>query len=189
MIILENTFFNRDATLVAKDLLGKLLVRKLGERIISGVIVETEAYLGANDPAAHSFIGKTERTKVLFGPAGYAYIHSMHGQNLLDITCSEINDPVSVLIRALEPIEVIDLMQKFRSKEKLKDLTTGPGKLCKAMDIDKSFYGLDLTNKDSTLFIVENDSEYEVMESERIGISKGKEHILRFFIKRNKFVS
>lgn len=190
MQIIQREFYNRSSELVAKNLIGKTLIRRLDKRqLLSGVIVETEAYLGLVDPASHSFIGMTERNKVLFGPPGHAYIHSMHRQNLLDIVCGKEGNPISVLIRALEPLEGIETMKRHREKEKLKDLCSGPGKLCQALQIDKSFYGVDITNKSSKLYIVDSKKDYKVANSPRIGISKGKDYLVRFIAKDSKFIS
>lgn len=190
MRILSKKFYNRDPIIVARELLGKILVRNINGKVISGRIVETEAYLGFNDEAAHSFIGKTNRNKSLFGPPGMAYIYRIHMQYCVNAVTNEIDDPGGVLIRALEPIEGIEEMKRNREKENLKDLTSGPGKLCKALNITLEQDGVDLKNKKSPIYIVEdNYKSSEIVSSKRIGISKAAEHEWRFYIKGNGFIS
>ncbi len=190
MNILQKEFYNRSPLEVAVDLLGKIVVRKLDGQIITGRITETEAYLASSDEASHSFKGKTPRTQSLFLDAGHAYIHSMHTQNCFDIVTESIDVPSSVLIRALEPLEGIETMKKLRGKEELKDLTSGPGKLCKALSVTRSLDGIDLTKDNSELFIIDDGFVVQsVVKAKRIGISKAKEHEYRFYIKDNIYVS
>ncbi|HTK03206.1 MAG TPA: DNA-3-methyladenine glycosylase [Alphaproteobacteria bacterium] len=189
--ILTSDFYNRNPLLVAPDLLGKILVRNFDGKIISGRIVETEAYLAFNDEASHSFVGKTERNKSLFGKPGTAYVHSIHMQNCIDVVTEGVNIPSSVLIRALEPLEAIEIMKSLRGKENLKDLTTGPGKLCKALAITKGFNGYDLT-KLGDLYIIDDNysvSEKDIIKVKRIGISKATENEYRFYLKDSQFIS
>jgi DNA-3-methyladenine glycosylase len=190
--LLPQNFYDRPSEIVAKDLLGKILVRRFGSTIISGQIVEVEAYLSFTDEAAHSFKGLTKRTAPLFGPAGHAYVYSIHQQNCLDIVCQGIGTPESVLIRALEPIHGVELMKKFRKKDNLKDLCSGPGKLTQALSIDKSFNNAAFFDIDSQLYIIVNPNaitQSTIGISRRIGISKAKELELRFFIKESKYLS
>jgi DNA-3-methyladenine glycosylase len=187
---LSKNFFNREPTDVAKDLLGKILVRNLNGSIISGRIVETEAYLAFKDEAAHSFRGKTKRTESLFKDAGHLYVYSIHMQNCMDIVCNSIDVPDSVLIRALEPIEGIDLMKSFRNKEHIKDLTTGPGKLCKALDISRQLDGINICEPSSIVYVLDdNYKPSKIIQKSRVGVTKAKEMELRFYIKGNPFVS
>lgn len=189
MDILSYNFYNRDTLIVAKELLGKILVRKFNEQILSGRIVETEAYLGFIDLAAHSFKGKTSSNKSLFTTAGNIYIHSMHRQNCFDVVTENENTPNSVLIRALEPLEGIEFMKKQRNRISLKDLTSGPGKLCQALKIDKLLNGKSLLDK-SELYITEDHFLVEeIIITKRVGISKDKEREFRFYIKDNEYIS
>lgn len=190
MQILKKEFFDRDPMIVAKELLGKILVRNYKDKIISGRIVETEAYLGLDDEAAHSFRGKTGRTAVLFEDAGLAYVHNIHMQTCLDVSVQGVGIPNSVLIRALEPLEGSDLMKKFRNKENLKDLTTGPGKLGKALNILKEHNGCDMTNSSSPLYFADDGFEVkEIVIKKRIGLNKNADPEMRFYIKNNIYVS
>lgn len=184
--VLPRSFYETDAPLVAKELLGKLLVRRLDNNLLVGRIVETEAYLGKDDPAAHSFIGQTARNSVLFGEAGHAYVHAMRQHYLMDIVAEFVNEPGSVLLRAIEPIESIDVMKETRRSADIKSLTNGPAKLCQALQIDKRFNGVDVTTSRSELFVCDDGyvvRSEDIIESKRIGISKATELLLRFYIK------
>ena len=165
----ERGFFERDAVTVARELIGCRLVRKSPDGVTSAIIVETEAYMGEIDDAAHTYKGKTERVRALFGPKGHAYIYLIYGMYCcLNISAGEENKPQCVLIRALEPENGIELMKSRRKTDKLKNLCSGPGKLCMAMDIDRSLYGEDMTAGD-TLYI-EFSQKRETAASKRIGI-------------------
>lgn len=191
MQLLPRSFFQRDPQVVAPELLGKLLVREVDGQTTSGIIVETEAYLAENDEAAHAYKGQTNRNKSLYLDGGHAYVHRIHMQHCLDVVCQTEGTGGSVLIRALEPVDGIDQMQINRGTEDLKNLTSGPGKLCTALSIDMSFDGMDLTVENSPLKICIRDeaTSREVLSSPRIGISKAKDQLLRFYIEGNQFVS
>ena len=165
----ERSFFERDAVTVARELIGCRLVRKSPDGVTSAIIVETEAYMGEIDDAAHTYKGKTERVRALFGPKGHAYIYLIYGMYCcLNISAGEENKPQCVLIRALEPENGIEIMKSRRKTDKLKNLCSGPGKLCMAMDIDRSLYGEDMTAGD-TLYI-ELCQKRNTAASKRIGI-------------------
>lgn len=191
--VLSRDFFDRKTEEVAKNLLGKILVRRIDDKVITGKIVEVEAYIGEDDPAAHAFAGKTERTKVLYGEPGHAYIFKIRGYHCLNAVAEEKDNPGCVLIRAIEPIVGVEEMRKLRGSKTTKDvdLTNGPGKLCQAFDIDLNLYGADLTSQNSPLFIAKSieEEELNIETSKRIGISKAADWELRFTIKGNKFVS
>lgn len=191
MLTLKQEFFKRESISVAKDLLGKYLVREIDGVNIIGKIVETECYLPFIDPAAHSFIRKTPRTAVLFGEAGYSYVYSIHKYFCLNVVCEAINIPGSVLIRSLEPIQGIDFMISNRLKGNKRNLTNGPGKLCQALQINKKLNSTNLVSDLSELKITEGDfvPETQIVTTTRIGISKAQELPLRFYIKDNEFVS
>lgn len=174
---LPKSFYNRPAEKVARELLGHFLVRVIDDRKQIGKIVETEAYLGEQDLAAHASKGRTGRTEVLYGEAGHAYVYRIHQYHCLNVSAEEIGNPGCVLFRALEPIENIDLP------------VNGPGKLCRALNIDKSLYGVDMTDSSSPLYITKNAEDFDVITTPRIGISKAVDWPLRFFIKDNPFVS
>lgn len=191
---LDKSFYERNAEEVAKDLLGKYLVSKKNEGRTVGRIVETEAYLGEEDPASHSHEGsKTERTEVMYGPPGHAYIYLIYGMyNCFNIVTGVEGKPEGVFIRALEPVEGIKLMKKRRDRNDKSELTSGPGKLCMAMGIDKKMKGMDLTGDKLYVLEEEQPKDFEIKEAKRINIDyagEAKEWKLRFFIDGNEHVS
>lgn len=180
---------------MAKELLGKTLVvpDETGSRI-SGRIVETEAYLGAEDKAAHSFGGRrTERTEVTYRPGGVAYVFFVYGMyHQLNVVTGPADHPHVVLIRAVEPQEGVEKMRERRGKMPDRNLTSGPGKLCIALGIDKSFYGEDLLGKRIWLEDGEPVPESDISSGPRIGIDYAEEYAVkrwRFWVKDNPFVS
>jgi len=190
--VLQREFYNRDPITVAKELLGKVLVRETPEGVTAGVIVETEAYLAQGDPANHAFRGMTSRNKSMFGPPGHAYVYRIHQVCCLNVVTEPEGVPSAVLIRALMPIEGIEMMRERLGRfDSLP--TTGPGKLCKAMAIDLSLDGWDLTLGEQ-LWVVEGNEPVEFAESDiavttRIGVTAAKDLPLRFFLKRQPFVN
>jgi len=190
--VLQREFYNRDPITVAKELLGKVLVRETPEGVTAGVIVETEAYLAQGDPANHAFRGMTSRNKSMFGPPGHAYVYRIHQVCCLNVVTEPEGVPSAVLIRALMPIEGIEMMRERLGRfDSLP--TTGPGKLCKAMTIDLSLDGWDLTLGEQ-LWVVEGNEPVEFAESDiavttRIGVTAAKDLPLRFFLKRQPFVN
>jgi DNA-3-methyladenine glycosylase len=190
--VLQREFYNRDPITVAKELLGKVLVRETPEGVTAGVIVETEAYLAQGDPANHAFRGMTSRNKSMFGPPGHAYVYRVHQVCCLNVVTEPEGVPSAVLIRALMPIEGIEMMRERLGRfDSLP--TTGPGKLCKAMAIDLSLDGWDLTLGEQ-LWVVEGNEPVEFAETDiavttRIGVTAAKDLPLRFFLKRQPFVN
>ena len=145
MKILKNNFYARDTMQTAGALLGKKLVRKYSGNILSGLICETEAYLGSMDSASHAAKGKTPRNRVMFGCAGRAYVYFVYGMHyLLNVVTEAEENPCAILIRAIVPLDGIEHMQRYRGRSG-KNLTDGPAKLCQALAIDKSLNGWDLT--------------------------------------------
>lgn len=186
---LRREFYNRPTLKVARELLGKyLMVSKNGTKL-SGKIVETEAYRGLYDPASHAYGGMTPRNRIMFGEPGYAYVYFTYGMyHCVNFITERKGVPAAVLLRALEPKEGIQTMKRRRGKEKIEDLTSGPGKLCQAMGIDKTLYGADLTGK--TIYVEDRGEEAgKIVSTNRIGIDEGKEKKWRFYIKDNRFVS
>ena len=181
-MILSRAFYERGTVEVARDLLGKVLVHGP----VAGRIVEVEAYLGADDPAAHSARGLTPRTRVIFGPPGHAYVYLIYGiYECLNIVAEPEGRAGCVLLRALEPLAGIDLMRKRRAN---KDLCGGPGKLTQALAVTRSHYGADLSR--GSLRVEEwPTGPFEIAVSPRVGISVSKDSPLRFFIKDNPYVS
>jgi len=189
--VLQREFYNRDPVTVAKELLGKVLVRETPEGVTAGVIVETEAYLAQGDPANHAFRGMTDRNKSMFGPPGCAYVYRIHQVCCLNAVTEPEGVPSAVLIRALMPIEGIELMRERLGRfDSLP--TTGPGKLCKAMAIDLSLDGWDLTLGER-LWVAEDEpvkfAESDIAVTARIGVTAAKELPLRFFLRRQPFVN
>ncbi len=184
---LPRSFYERNAVEVARDLLGKVLVH--GET--SGAIVETEAYLGGEDLASHSAAGITKRTQVIFGPPGHAYVYLSYGMHeCLNIVAEPEGHPGCVLIRALEPVAGIDIMRGRRKAAKSdRDLTSGPGRLTKAMGITRADNGADMTAGELVVRAAPDAPEFEIAVTPRIGISKCVDWPLRFLIKGNPYVS
>lgn len=191
--ILGREFYYRDTSTVARELLGKVLVKVNGSENAGGVIVETEAYYGRDDPASHAFRGATPRAGIMFGKPGISYVYLCYGMYyLLNVVTETEGSPGAVLIRALEPVWGIDIMRKRRGTKENASLTSGPGKLTVAMGIDGDDNGKDLTKIEAGLNIfdsMDNISGLEISVSERVGIRNGKGRLLRYFIKNNKFVS
>ncbi len=193
---LSRKFYEReDALQISKDLLGKILVvpDENGERV-SGKIVETEAYLGEPDKAAHAYKNRrTKRTEILFGRGGFAYVFLIYGMYYqLNIAVGKEGIPFCVLVRGIEPLEGIGIMRERRGKMKDTNLTSGPGKLCIAFGIDKSFYGEDLLGKRIRLEEGDKIPENEIDSGKRIGIDYAEEYAeipWRFWVKNNPFVS
>jgi len=188
--ILPESFYNREVTQVARELLGMILVRETDSRHTSGIIVETEAYLHGTDPASHSFRGPTRRNASMFGSPGRAYVYTIHTRFCLNAVAEAKERGAAVLLRAIEPLEGVPLMQQRRRQMALNQLTTGPGKLCEALAIDRALDGWDLTQGDA-LWIERPGKRVspDIASSSRIGISSGQDLLLRFFIRGNRFVS
>ena len=192
---LGRRFFERETLKVAQDLLGRYLVRKIGRKIRAGKIVETEAYIGPEDKASHAFAGKvTPRNKAEYFKGGHCYIYLVYGMYWqLNITTNKEGKPECVLIRALEPV-ITGQRSNQIGKEKIKNLTNGPGKLCRWLKLNKSFYGEDLT-KSSKLWLEdwgEKIKKSQIIRAKRIGIDyaqEWKEKLWRFYLKNNPFVS
>ncbi len=202
--VLPQTFYARDPRLVARELLGKVLVRTLSTRVgarrLSGRIVEVEVYLGEGDLAAHSAAGRTARNVVLFGPPGHAYVYLIYGAHYcLNFSCLPEGQAGCVLLRAMEPLEGIELMaeargiprERLHSRSGLKLLTSGPGRVCEALGITREqLNGQELYRADSPLKIVDDGKQPgDIRESTRIGITKSSDMPLRYFVAGNDFVS
>lgn len=189
---LDQSFYHQPTLELAQALLGKLLVKETDEGVAAGWIVETEAYKGPEDRAAHSFGNRrTARTEVMFGEAGTVYTYVMHTHCLVNVVAGAVGSPEAVLIRAVEPYIGLDLMYERRGHDKKKkDLTNGPGKLTKALGIVKADYGLDFMKP--PLYIADGPAPDEVEAGPRIGIDnsgEAKDYPWRFWVKGNEFVS
>jgi DNA-3-methyladenine glycosylase len=193
--ILQRSFYDRDPRLVGPDLLGKILVRRHSRKRLVGRIVEVEAYLGANDPAAHSSTGKTSRNAVLFGPPGIAYVYFIYGNHYcLNVSCLPDGIPGGILFRALEPLEGIPEMFGLRGipeDSDLRRLTSGPGRMAAALGITRERdNGKDLTSAKSDLYIADDGTPApRVLITKRIGITKAADMPLRYIVAGNRFVS
>ena len=196
---LPREFFARDPRTVAKELLGKLLICRRERHILAGRIVETEAYLGENDPAAHSASGKTKRNAVIFGPPGHAYVYFIYGKYYcLNVSCLPDGEAGCVLFRALEPVSGIAEMgrargmsQKPTNAKDLRSLTSGPSRLTMAFEITRDNHnGTDMTNSSQGLWLTEDGFKPEhILSTPRVGVSKAIEQELRYLLDGNRFVS
>jgi DNA-3-methyladenine glycosylase len=195
-MILQKSFYQQDIITVASDLLGKILVHESKEGKTAGKIVETEAYLGPEDRAAHSSEGRrTARNEVMYGQKGHAYVYFIYGlYYCFNVTAGNVpGKPEAVLIRALEPVAGEEIMAKRRGRQvKASNLTNGPSKLCMAMDISKTQNRTDLTAPplfiEDALVVPENN----IVDTTRIGVDYSGEWTnkrWRFYIRNNKFVS
>ncbi len=187
MKALGRSFYQRDTVQVSRDLLGKLLIHGS----TGGIIVETEAYLGGDDLASHSAIGITNRTRVIFGPPGHAYVYLSYGMHeCLNIVAEPDGKAGCVLIRALEPTQGLDVMRTRRPLARRdRDLASGPGKLTRALAITRAHNGVDVTRGDLIVCAPRVSTPFEIEVSKRIGITKCADLPLRFTIKGNRFVS
>ena len=186
---LRREFYNKPTLKVAEELLGKYLVVNKRNKSLSGKIVETEAYIGSDDPACHASRGMTPRNRVMFGPPGHAYIYFTYGMyHCLNLVTEKEGFPAAVLIRAIEPAQGMELMMRRRGTKKIKNLTSGPGKLCQALSLDRSLNGEDLCYG---RIWVENRGVRagKIKSTSRVGINQGKNKKWRFYILDSEFVS
>jgi DNA-3-methyladenine glycosylase len=185
-------FYDRHAVEVARDLLGKQLVRQTRAGLLRGRIVEVEAYLSDEDPACHAARGKTRKNASMFGPPARAYVYSIHARWCFNVVTEPEDVPSAVLIRALEPLAGLPLMQQRRATDKPLDLARGPARLCQALDIDRNLDGWDLTCGARLWIADDGDFRFDagqIAASPRIGISAAQHLPLRFFFRGNPFVS
>jgi DNA-3-methyladenine glycosylase len=197
----QSAEFSGCTTQVAQRLLGCTLVRRVNQQLVRGIIVEVEAYLGANDPASHSARGITKRNAAMFGPAGWLYVYTIHRRHCLNVVTAEAGQGSAVLIRALEPIDMtimIDNRRQVRAADhpaelSPREIATGPGRLCEALAVDKTLDGIDLVTSDKLWIETACDEvaqrTFRIGSSTRIGISKGGELMLRWFVDGHQLVS
>ncbi len=185
--ILPRDFYSRNTLTLARELLGKVLVK--GET--AGVIVETEAYPGGEDLASHSAAGITSRTKVIFGPPGHAYVYLCYGMHVcMNIVVDQEGSPGCVLIRALEPVGGLEVMRGRRQRARTdRELTSGPAKLTQALGIVLDDYGADLTRGGLTVRSPRHHQNFAIEVTPRVGLRKCEDSPLRFIIAGNEFVS
>ena len=191
--ILPASFYARETEIVAREMLGTVLECRTDDGIASGIVVETEAYLGEHDLACHAVVGRTARTAHLYGPPGIAYVYFIYGMYwCFNAVTREEGLPSAVLVRALEPLDGIELMYKRRPRTKhTADLTNGPGKLCAALGITGAMNGLSLRRKPIVIREGEPVAEGDIAVTARIGIAPARsaDWPLRWVVKHNRFVS
>ncbi len=199
-VILPRSFYDRDPVTVARELLGKLLVRREGRNLLAGRIVEDEAYLGAADPAAHAYAGRTPRNAVLFGPPGHAYVYFIYGNHYcLNVSCMAEGHAEGVLLRAMEPVAGIDAMAEARGlalsspprPSQLRLIATGPGRMSQALGITRERDNAkDMASRRSDLWFADDGYRPEkIIATPRIGITKAVREPLRFVVAGNAYVS
>lgn len=193
---LDSDFYQKDAVSAAKNLLGKILVREINGQKIMAKIVETEAYMGAEDKASHAYNNKkTKRTKPMFARGGLAYIYLIYGMYYCFNIVTEAKDkPHAVLIRAVEPIKGLEVIKENRKikSQKIEKLTNGPGKLSQALKIDKSLNYCDLVKSNELYLLDQGDNNFEIESAPRVNIDYAEEYkdkFWRFYIRGNKFIS
>ena len=198
--VLSREFFDRDPITVGRELLGKLLIRREGRQFLAGRVVENEAYLGADDPAAHAYAGLTPRNAVLFGPPGHAYVYFIYGNHYcLNVSCMPEGFGEGVLLRAMEPVFGLEAMVRARGIDlptapratQLRSISSGPGRMSEALGITRSRDNdKDLTAVHSDLWFADDGYRPErIVATPRIGIRKAVEQPLRFVIAGNSYVS
>ena len=191
--VLPKRFYERSSSEVARDLLGKLIVRKINNNLLIARIVETEAYHGLKDPASRAFT-TPKMAQAMWSHPGQVFVYMVHNNWLFNIITDKNGIPSAVLIRAAEPIENVEVMIKnrgFNFKKEDLNLTNGPGKLSEALKIEKLHNGVKVYNPDSELSIAESISkeEFRISSSHRIGVKRDLKEKLRFYIENNKWVS
>ena len=189
--VLPRAFYQRETEIVAREMLGTVLECETEDGLASGIIVETEAYLGEHDLACHAAAGRTARTEALYGPPGTSYVYFIYGMSwCFNAVTREVDLPSAVLVRALEPLAGLALMHKRRPRIKNEvDLTNGPGKLCTALGIDGSLSAKNLQRKPLRIREGEPVPDDKVEITARIGITKCADWPLRWTVRGNRFVS
>lgn len=185
---LPRSFYRRSVLDVAPDLLGKILVRRKGTALTAGRIVEVEAYGAGDDAASHAFGGPRERNRIMFGEPGFAYVYFIYGMYYcVNVVCEERGIAGACLIRALEPVIGMDVMKKRRGMNDPVRLTSGPGKLCIAMAVDRALNGADFLGQ--TLWIADGGQTGQPRRSRRVGIRNATDRLWRFFDGDSPYVS
>jgi len=192
---MKRAFFRKDTVELARKLLGTLLVHSTAEGVTAGMIVETEAYVGAIDKACHAWQNRSERTEIMYHDGGYAYVYFIYGMHhCFNVVTGPPGEGNAVLIRALEPVLGIDLMQRRRNTKLLRNLCSGPGKVCEALAITKNEYGMDLCSADAPLRLIKYRyiPDKLIATSPRVNVAYAEEAAdwpWRFFVKSSAFVS
>ena len=192
---MNHSFFRQDTVELARKLLGCLLVHRTPDGVAGGMIVEAEAYVGAIDKACHAYRNRSERTEIMYHDGGYAYVYFIYGMHhCFNVVTGPEGEGNAVLIRALEPVIGLKLMQRRRNTKSLQNLCSGPGKVCLALDITKNEYGLDLCNADSPLHLIQyrHIPDAKIVASPRINVAYAEEAAAwpwRFYVKDSLYVS
>ena len=192
---MNHLFFRQDTVELARKLLGMLLVHRTAEGVAAGMIVETEAYVGAVDKACHAYQNRSERTEIMYHNGGVAYVYLIYGMHhCFNVVTGPEGEGNAVLIRALEPVIGIELMCKRRQTDTLQNLCSGPGKVCRALAITKNEYGLDLCAADSPLRLIRyrHVPDAQIAATPRINVAYAEEAAAwpwRFYVKENPYVS
>ena len=192
----NSSFYQRPTEVVAKDLLGKKLVRTIRNNNnmqfrLAGIIVETEAYGYSDDLASHAYVGPTGRNKIMFGDVGKAYVYFTYGNHFcLNVSARRSKvEAGAILIRGIEPVEGIELMRQFRPVDDIYSLTSGPGKLTQALNITSLLNGIDMTNSESEIYIEFGKRPKRIVTTPRIGITRALEKEWRFVDPSSPFIS
>jgi DNA-3-methyladenine glycosylase len=191
----NSSFYQRPTEVVAKDLVGKKLVRTIRNNKkhfrLAGIIVETEAYGYSDDLASHAYVGPTDRNKVMFGNVGRAYVYFTYGNHFcLNVSARRSKaEAGAVLIRGIEPVEGVELMRQFRPIDDIFSLTSGPGKLTQALNITSSLNGTDMTNPESEIYIESGKRPKDIVTTPRIGITRAMDKEWRFVDPSSPFIS
>ena len=192
---MNHSFFRKDTVELARNLLGCLLVHGTPDGVAAGMIVETEAYVGAIDKACHAYRNRSERTEIMYGDGGFAYVYFIYGMHhCFNVVTGPAGEGNAVLIRALEPVIGLDLMRKRRQTNQLQILCNGPGKVCQALAITKGEYGMDLCDPAGPLRLVRfrHIPDNRITSSPRINVAYAEEAAAwpwRFYVKDNMYVS
>ncbi len=187
----SQSFYEQETEIVARELLGSYMVYSSPEGLLAGRVVETEAYTGPHDPACHSARGKTQRNTVMFGPAGRVYVYLIYGMYYcFNVTTDSLAMPAAVLLRALEPLAGLEIMARRRGTENLRNLCSGPGKLCQALAINKDFNGFSVITGPIRFYPPRSgDKVGPVVAAPRVGITKAADWPLRYYLEGSPFVS
>ena len=192
---MNHLFFRQDTVELARKLLGCLLVRRTLDGVAGGMIVETEAYIGAIDKACHAYRNRSERTEIMYHDGGYAYVYFIYGMHhCFNVVTGPEGEGNAVLIRALEPVIGLELMQRQRNTKSVRNLCNGPGKLCQALAITKNEYGMDICAANSPLQLIQyrHIPNADIIATPRINVAYAEEAAAwpwRFYVKENLYVS
>lgn len=193
-MILPVAFYLRPTLQIVEELIGKVLIRRSSDGLASGIIVEAEAYCGQDDPASFASKGRTKRSEMLYGPPARAFVYLTYGMHhLFNVVTEQEGFPAAVLIRALEPLEGLALMQQRRRTYDVLNLCSGPAKLCQALDIDLALNGVSVSSPRSLLILTdranEDEKEKDLVWRPRVGIREGQDRLWRVYRKGSPFVS